>query len=247
MSIAGFYDKFYEKAKNSRAHAEFCERVYGKNFCQHGMADERQIGTLLEELALKKNSRVLDVGCGPGLLSDDIQRRTGCRLVGLDISPIAVRQAAALQHERLQFLAGNIERCPFAAGVFDAMLFIDTHYFIEDFASFLPGWISRLREKGKIAVFSDEGKGVEGLDESKTQPHETLIGKYLAARGISYEGIRLYEENAAHWRKKQQVLVEMKEAFEKENNQFIYQQRLGECTEHDRTLDGRYLFIIFKS
>jgi SAM-dependent methyltransferase len=247
MTIVDFYNDFYEKAEKSHAHAVFCERVYGINLCQHGMADDDQIMLMLEELELDETSNVLDLGCGPGLISGDIQKKTNCRLVGLDISPVAIERADAhfgQQNLKLQFHVGDMASYEAKEELFDAILLIDTHYFIEDFLSMIPKLLGRLKEGGKIAIFSDEGKGIEGLDESQTQPHETIIGQYLTTNGIRFKGIRLYEENRAHWEKKKVVLLDLKESFEQENNLFIYNNRLGECNDHDRTLDGRYLYII---
>jgi hypothetical protein len=67
------------------------------------------------------------------------------------------------------------------------------------------------------------------------------------AHAVRFKGIGLYAENQAHWIKKKQVLLELRDEFEKENNQFIYNNRLSECNDHDRTVDGRYLFIISTS
>jgi len=250
MMIAEFYNNFYDRAEKSHAHAIFCERVYGINLCQHGMADDHQISLMLAELELDNESNVLDLGCGPGLISGYIQRKLNCRLVGLDISPIAIQRAVdrfGSRNQDLQFFTGNMATYDFNSELFDAILLIDTHYFIEDFPALIPNLLDRLKEKGKIAIFSDEGKGIEGLDESNTQPHETVIGQYLIAHEIRFKGIRLYEENQAHWIKKKQVLLELKDEFEEENNQFIYNNRLSECNDHDRTLDGRYLYIVSKS
>jgi len=248
--IAEFYNNFYDKAERSNAHAIFCERVYGVNLCQHGMADDHQMSLMLNELELDGASNILDLGCGPGLISNHIQRKLKCRLVGLDISPIAIQRAVdrfGSQNQDLQFFTGDMATYDFKSEVFDAILLIDTHYFIEGFLSLIPKLLDRVKAKGKLAIFSDEGRGVEGLDESKTQPHETLIGRYLIANKIRFKGICLYEENKAHWIKKKQVLLELKDEFERENNQFIYNNRLSECNDHDRTLDGRYLYIISKS
>ncbi len=248
MTIAEFYNDFYDKAEKSNAHALFCERVYGINLCQHGMADESQINLMLDELDGASN--ILDLGCGPGLISGYIKRKLKCRLVGLDISPMAIQRAVdrfGSQNQDLQFLIGDMATYDFQGELFDAILLIDTHYFIEDFLSLIPKLLERLKEKGKIAIFSDEGMGIAGLDESKTQPDETRIGQYLITNGIRFKGVRLYEENQTHWRKKKQVLLELKDEFERENNQFIYNNRLSECNHHDRTLDGRYLYIISKA
>ncbi|HLM03372.1 MAG TPA: hypothetical protein VK400_20130, partial [Pyrinomonadaceae bacterium] len=42
------YDNFFEAAVKSEAHALFCEKVYGENLCQHGLADVFQLNKLLE-------------------------------------------------------------------------------------------------------------------------------------------------------------------------------------------------------
>jgi SAM-dependent methyltransferase len=250
MSIADFYNDFYEKAEKSRAHAIFCERVYGINLCQHGMADDQQIELMLAELGLDDTSNVLDLGCGPGWLSSYIQSKRNCRVVGLDISPIAIHRAivrCGSQNPALEFHVGDMTTYDFHGELFDAILLIDTHYYVDDFLALLPKLRDLLRAEGKIAIFSDEGKGIEGLNESKTQPHETLIGEYLAVNQIPFKGFRLYDENQEHWRKKKQVLLELQGEFERENNQFIYNNRLSECNDHDRTLDGRYLYVISES
>ncbi len=247
MTIVDFYNDFYDRAIQSNAHAIFCERVYGINLCQHGMADDHQIRLMLDELELNGESRVLDLGCGPGLISGYIQGKLKCRLLGLDISPIAIQRAVECfgpQNQDLQFFVGDMVSYDFKGELFDAILLIDTHYFIEDFLSLIPKLLDLLNAKGKIAIFSDEGKGAEGLDESKIQPSETIIGQYWVTHEIPFKGIRLYEENQTHWKKKKQVLLDLKDEFEREGNQFIYNNRLSECNDHDRTMDSRYLYII---
>ncbi len=249
MTIAEFYNEFYDRAEKSHAHAVFCERVYGSNLCQHGMADEDQINLMLDELSLDDTSNVLDLGCGPGHISNHIQKKLKCRLVGLDISPVAIQRAVenfGSHDPDLQFIVGDMANYDFGSKLFDAILLIDAHYFVDDFTAMIPGLLNRLKESGKIVVFSDEGKGIEGLDESTTEPGETIIGQYLINNKIPFKGIRLYDENKAHWIKKKEILLGLKGEFEKENNQFLYNNRLAECDDHDRTLDGRYLFIIRK-
>lgn len=246
MTITDFYDKFYVEAVKSRAHALFCERVYGINLCQHGMADENQIILMIEALNVGKTSKLLDIGCGPGLITDYIQKKIGCAVTGIDISTEAIRRAIRIPNKNLQFIAGDIANYEFADDMFDAILLIDTHYFIEEFTNSIPKLLKMLKAKGKIAVFSDEGKGEDGVDDSKTKPQETLIGKYLIKNALKYKCIPLCKENADHWRIKKQALLDLEGEFIAENNQFIYSNRLDECNDHDRNLDGRYLFIIDK-
>jgi SAM-dependent methyltransferase len=249
MTIAEFYDEFYDRAENSNAHAIFCERVYGTNLCQHGMADDQQIDLMLDELNLHTSSCVLDLGSGPGFLSNYIQKKLKCHLIGLDISPVAIQRAVerfGSNDPDLQFIVGDMEKYTFGSELFDAILLIDAHYFVDDFTAMIPNLLNQLKENGKIAVFSDEGKGIEGLDESTTEPGETIIGQYLIHNKIPFKGIRLYDENKAHWIKKKEILLALKDEFDSENNQFLYNNRLAECDDHDRNLDGRYLYIISK-
>lgn len=249
MSIIDFYNAFYSKAEKSKAHAIFCEKVYGINLCQHGMADAAQIDTLVEETGIGESSTVLDVGCGTGSITNYIREKTKCRITGMDISPAAIEmaiQSHAAKSGRIDFVVGDIESHTLEAKAYDSILLIDTHYFIDDFPALIPRLLSALKDNGKLAVFSDEGRGIDGADDSGVQAAETLIGQYLDHNKIPYRAINLTPQNAAHWKKKHETLIEMKEMFLQENNQFIFENRLGECEDHDRSWDCRYLFIVQK-
>ena len=43
-----FYTRFYRAVATSAANAEYCERVYGRNLCQHGFADVPHLDHLIE-------------------------------------------------------------------------------------------------------------------------------------------------------------------------------------------------------
>ena len=47
-----FYERYYDAMTRSRAHAAFCERVFGRNLCQHGFADMTQLDALIEAARL---------------------------------------------------------------------------------------------------------------------------------------------------------------------------------------------------
>ncbi len=247
MSIIEFYNAFYGKAEKSKAHGIFCEKVYGIDLCQHGMADVAQIDAMIQETEINESSNVLDVGCGTGSITNYIQEKTNCRITGMDVSQVAIELAVnaySTKSNKIDFIVGDIEGYSLGAKMFDAILLIDTHYFIEDFLSLIPHLFTALKDNGKLAIFSDEGRGIDGADDSKVEAAETLIGQYLDQNKIPYRAINLTRENAAHWKKKQEVLIEMKEQFLEENNQFIFENRLRECEDHDRSWDCRFLFIV---
>lgn len=102
---------FYTAVDHSAAHAEFCRRVFGRNLCQHGFADMQQIDALIASLELKPGDRVLEVGCGSGMITEYIADRTGAHITGFDFSPQGIEQAQRRtvdKRERFTFVVGDI-------------------------------------------------------------------------------------------------------------------------------------------
>jgi len=247
MSTKEFYDDFYSKALKSNAHSKLCKKVYGVDLCQHGMADNDQIMIMLEALKINDRSNVLDVGCGPGAITKYIQEQTKCYITGIDISEKAIEYAIANNKSKKEtYLISNMVDYSCENDLYDAILFIDTHYFVNDFLSLIPKYQKALKRNGRIAIFSDQGTGIINFDESKTLPSETIIGKYLVDNEIEFEGICFYYENKKHWRYKQEVLLELKDEFIKEGNDSIFENRIKECNKEIENIGGRYLFIIEK-
>jgi SAM-dependent methyltransferase len=250
MPTTEFYDRYYAAAENSLAHALFCTRVYGRDLCQHGMADMVQIDMLIEMLSPKLSDRLLDLGCGNGRITEYIQSVTGAIVTGIDLSPVAIQRAT--QHTagssgRLNFRLGDMGnlRCP--PDSFEAIVLIDSHYFVEDLEGLLKGLMAMLSPGGRIGLFSDEGSGVSGRDDSELDARESRIGQFLKREGVRFGAVNLTKQNRDHWRLKREALLELKDEFAREGNTFLYENRMKECTCTDRDLDCRFLFLIHKA
>ena len=89
-----FYNEYFTRALTSAAHARFCERVYGRDLCQHGMMDMEQLGKLIEVLQLGPASRVLELGCGNGRVAEYISDTTGAHIIGAGHLPRGHRAGA---------------------------------------------------------------------------------------------------------------------------------------------------------
>jgi len=249
MKVVEFYNDFYTKAELSKAHGIFCEKVYGKNLCQHGMADMFQIKELLKFLNLNEESRLLDLGCGSGFLTEYIQEQTNCYVTGIDLSPTAIERAkerTSGKSDKLKFQVGDMGDLQLRPQSFDAIISIDTHYFVDDFEALLDKLLDSLTPSGQIGLFSDEGRGIAGCDDSNLQAEDSLIGELLKRKGIYFNALNLNKENRTHWKYKESVLTELKSEFEKEDNMFLYENRIKECTSSNRELDCRFLFHILK-
>jgi SAM-dependent methyltransferase len=74
---------------------------------------------LLDAAGVRPGSRLLDVACGPGLVSEAAAAR-GAEPVGLDVAPAMVERARARRPD-LTFVEGDALQLPFEDGLFDAV------------------------------------------------------------------------------------------------------------------------------
>jgi SAM-dependent methyltransferase len=78
------------------------------------------------DFALARESVVLDLGCNMGTFSLALSQRFKCRVVGIDIDPYYIEQAAkqAREHgieQSVSFRVGSAESIPAESGTFDAV------------------------------------------------------------------------------------------------------------------------------
>ena len=104
--MSDFYTRFYAAVTDSVANAAYCERVYGRNLCQHGFADLAHLDHLIEVSGISVDSSILDLGCGNGMISEYISDQTGAHVTGIDFIARAIqdaRQRTVDKRERLDF------------------------------------------------------------------------------------------------------------------------------------------------
>jgi SAM-dependent methyltransferase len=109
MSLDAFHD--FEQAGWQRA-AEHYADAFGALTAQTAPA-------LLEAVAARPGSTLLDVACGPGFIAAAAAER-GLRVVGLDFSAAMVAEAAR-RYPSITFREGDAEQLPFDAETFDAV------------------------------------------------------------------------------------------------------------------------------
>jgi ubiquinone/menaquinone biosynthesis C-methylase UbiE len=89
---------------------------------EHFMArwSRRLAGPFLDFAGLKTDDRVLDVGCGTGVITAALAER-GCTVVGLDPSaPYLEGARRDRSHENIVYELGDARRMPYADASFDA-------------------------------------------------------------------------------------------------------------------------------
>jgi demethylmenaquinone methyltransferase/2-methoxy-6-polyprenyl-1,4-benzoquinol methylase len=102
--------------------------------------------------------RVLDVATGTGMVAQELVRRYGCTVVGLDQSPgMLARARARLARDpglaaRVTLIEGEAERLPFADGEFDHLTFTYLLRYVEDPAATVAELARVVRPGGRIAT-----------------------------------------------------------------------------------------------
>jgi cyclopropane fatty-acyl-phospholipid synthase-like methyltransferase len=248
-----FYTAFYSAAEHSPAHHAFCERVYGKDLCQHGFADLEQLHMLLEATRLGPHQRALDLGCGSGWIAEYLSDRTGAHITGLDYIPEAIRQArqrTAAKSDRLAFTVGDINQLELPDRAFDAILSIDSMYFSQDYSDTIRKLKAALQPGGQMAILYSYGREPwvpeEEFPKEKLPPDKTPLAEALGANGLTFRTWDLTRQDYELALRRKEVLTELKPQFEAEGAMFIYENRMGDAEGIRQAIEdglhARYLY-----
>jgi demethylmenaquinone methyltransferase/2-methoxy-6-polyprenyl-1,4-benzoquinol methylase/phosphoethanolamine N-methyltransferase len=120
----------------------------------------------IDHAALQSGEKVLDVGCGPGIMTLLAAERVGAtgEAHGIDPSPAMIKLAAekaAKARTGATFREGVIEKLPYADGSFDAVLSsLMLHHLPDELRQTGFGEIARvLKPGGRLVAFVLTGKG----------------------------------------------------------------------------------------
>lgn len=103
-----------------------------------------------------KGGRVLDIGCGPAVLTERLLRN-GCEVWGVDISEKMVEEAKKVMTDKgfdgkFHFNTGGIERLDFPDAYFDFVLCIGVMEYLKEGSRVLNEILRVLKDKGQLIV-----------------------------------------------------------------------------------------------
>jgi cyclopropane fatty-acyl-phospholipid synthase-like methyltransferase/CheY-like chemotaxis protein len=252
-AMQDFYHRYYLAAATSRAHAEFCADAYGKNLCQHGFATVQQVDELIRAAHIDANVRVLDLGCGNGMIAEYIAEVSDAWVTGLDYSDIAIalaNQRTQGKRARLDFVVGDLTAPQLPPHSFDVLVSIDTLYFSGDYAKTLECWRALLRRGGQMAIFYSHGVNPENpketFDARTLAPDHTPLADALRKIGLGFEVQDFTRHDVELAQRKKESLGKLKDVFEAEGNMFLYENRMSETQGVLRAIElgmhVRYLY-----
>jgi SAM-dependent methyltransferase len=247
-----FYSRYYKATATSGLHSQFCREVFGIDLCQHGFADVKQLDLVRATAALDSVHRVLDLGCGTGLITEYLQERTGGLYVGIDNEPEAIRIATertAQKRRHLSFLLGDINKLELADREYDAILLIDSIYFSVDYEQTIGRLKAALTAVGCVVLLYSIGPallGSETFPRSLLEGRETPLAEALRRRGFEVEHQDLTEEEYGLALRRKAFLVEHEREFLEEGLRFVWENRMGDSREIIRAIEAglhrRYLY-----
>ena len=125
-----------------------------EGFGFHYIAKDLLIKRAVDQVGLKSESRVLDVGCGIGVWLDRIESSYGSMGFGVDVSRGSLRVAINEKVGRSSFMLADAGALPFETAAFDLVLSLDTLEHIEDPARILNEMVRVASNRGSVLVYA---------------------------------------------------------------------------------------------
>lgn len=152
--------------------------------------------------AVGEGRRVLDVGCGPGALTAELERRLGPELVSAVDPSQPFVTAAQARHPEVTVRRASAEQLPFADGTFDtALAQLVVHFMAEPLVG-LREMARVTREGGVVAACVwDHGGGQGPLSlfwEAARQLDPEVAGESQLAGARAGELARLFDAAGLH-------------------------------------------------
>ena len=142
-----FTDKFISGAENLE-------------FMKHTMMGPNAM-RVSEELAvhldIRKDMRILDLGCGRGLSTLFLAQKYGATVFAADlwVSPAENYErfcSVGIEDKAIPISADAVKGLPFAKGYFDLLFSVDAYHYFGDTPEMLPSLISFVKKGGCIAI-----------------------------------------------------------------------------------------------
>ena len=114
--------------------------------------DPRWRHALVDAVAASPGDRVLDVATGTGMVAEELVRRYGCRVVGLDQSEDMLRVARSRAGVFEDLVVGRAEHLPFPDASFDHLTFTYLLRYVDDPAAVMRELARVVKPGGRIAA-----------------------------------------------------------------------------------------------
>jgi ubiquinone/menaquinone biosynthesis C-methylase UbiE len=157
--------------------------TYGEDLGQTSWVTTEESNRIPEILDLQPHSSVFELGCGSGRYALQLAKKSGCRILGVDINESGVRTACHLAEAAQMSAECRFEQCdaskrlPYADSHFDTAFSNDVFCHIPSRVHIL-GELFRVLQPGGRFVFSD-ALVINGLISNAEIAIRSSIGNYV--------------------------------------------------------------------
>ena len=228
-----YYQYLYPASNASDTHSLLCERAFGKDLCQDGQVDMTCLDDIIGYLNLKPGDTALDLGCGAGGISEYISDSTGSFVTGLDYSDSGIATATARtesKRDRLTFVVGDMNALTLPPNSFNAVISLDTIYWVEDLNKSLSSFVELIKPGGTLAIIVACTPAIEDTPAA-FEPDGTWIARALGQKGLRYDVHDYTASFLEFWPKLKQVALELRDDFVAEGNELIYDSFMLDANE----------------
>lgn len=174
------HPRLVERSASTSSHVDRIRRAEGWHFWFRGR--RALVGRLLARHAVSKEQRILDVGCGTGLLAERLRRR-GFRVVGLD--------RVVGEHRGAPTIRADAVRLPINDGSVDVCLFLDVLEHVDDRAALAEA--RRVLRPGGLAILSVPAAPSVWSHRDRVAGHLRRYSRRGLVRVLSGAGFRVEE------------------------------------------------------
>ena len=135
---------------------------------------------IAQKLKLSASMKVLDAGCGEGIVSTYLAKKYGCSIDGITVVPFEVKRATKRAEklgirDKVKFSLMDYSNMSFEDNYFDAIYTIESLVHSINLRNTLHEFYRVLRTKGKISLFE-----YSPVDDSRFSDHERdLLAKVM--------------------------------------------------------------------
>ena len=114
-----------------------------------------KVKNFLTHLDLKEGNLCIDLGCGGGYISAEIAKRSGCKVVGFDVSEVAINCAKKNNvSNNNEFYVASVENLPLPDICADVVLCVGVLEHIKNLDKALGEILRILKPHGKIIIIT---------------------------------------------------------------------------------------------
>lgn len=126
------------------------------NSKRHAEKNIELIERLFRYIDLKKIIKVLEIGCGVGVVSAHLNNKYGMTVIGIDLDPeqVDIAKKYIKEHEKLRFFEADVRKLPFDNNKFDLVLSIFVIHHVSDWGRVL-GEVNRIIKSNGYFIFYD--------------------------------------------------------------------------------------------